>query len=66
VIAVICTTEGDACLNKLMVDFSSVKSSPRAVTARAAARGSFSEAPPIQDCFAIKTVIKETAATAQK
>jgi len=49
-----------------MVDFSSEKSSPRAVTARGAAFGSFSEAPPIQDCFAIKTVIKETAATAQK
>jgi len=57
-IVVMLTTEGEACRNRLIVDRSSEKSSPRAVTVRDVARGSFNEALPSQVCLANRTASK--------
>ena len=63
---VMLSTEGDACLNSAMVDFSSAIRSPRGVTARAAVLGLLSVALPNQDCCASRMTTDDNATTGQR
>src|SRR5437879_12933353 len=59
------TTDGEACRNKVMVDFSSAESSPIAATARGAARGSLSDALLTHESLNSTVAIAAIAKTAQ-
>lgn len=59
------TTDGEACRNKAMVDFSSAKSSPLPATALGAARGSLSDALLTHESLKSRIAIAEIATAAQ-
>src|SRR4249920_260898 len=63
---VMLTTDGDACLKIVIVDFSSGINSPRGVTERGGAFGLVSVAPPNHDCCTSKKATDDNATAGQK
>jgi hypothetical protein len=63
---VMLTTDGEACLNSAMVDFSSAINSPRGATERGATFGFVSVAPPSHDCCTSRIATADNATAGQK